>query len=185
MGDNTVYKIFIAIVFPFFRALLIGNTLFDLLPRIITRDARDFILYFNENRVVLAVMNALLLWVLFYLSVIILFKRDEWLERLHEFSKAFKITVPLGAGLFIYSFFQEAGYVWGLDILGFIYAFFVLLVIAPIVFYEAVELGILIKENKNYGHVISQCLSSFLFVLLPFAAVYYMRVLFHHLVGRG
>ncbi|MCK4847136.1 MAG: hypothetical protein KAS88_05630 [Deltaproteobacteria bacterium] len=183
MKDNRTLKIFIIIIFPFFRALLIGNTLFDVLPIMITWGTIDFVLYFNENYVVLAVMNALLPWALFYLAVIIIFKRGERFDRLYEFSKLLKITVPLGLCLLVYSFLEEAGYVWGLGIFGLIYYAVVFCIIVPTLFYEASKLGNLIRESEGYDNCKSQYLSFGLLLVMPFAAVYLMRVLFHHIAS--
>ncbi|MEE9613649.1 MAG: hypothetical protein V3W31_01695 [Thermodesulfobacteriota bacterium] len=184
MEDNKKYKTFIVVAFPFLRAFFIGNTLFKMFSVWSNSKLFDLWDFFYDGNMVLlfAVVNALLAWGFFYLAIMMVFKRDEWLDRLYEFSKSLKVTVPFGACLLVYSFFEQAGYVRMLLGYGLFYGFTLFFIFLPLVLFEIKQLGVLIRKNTAYGHFKSQCLSFGLFLLLPFMATHLGKYMVYFIV---
>lgn len=115
-----------------------------------------------------------------------IFKRGSWLGRFYEFSTLsfyelstpLILTVPFGAIFLIHSFFEQIGHLPALidSPLGF--ALLVVLFFTPLVLWETIWLGRIIKRTKGYGWFKSQCFSFGMFLLLPLVITHLAKWLF-------
>lgn len=182
---SKAYKIFIVILFPFLRAFVVGNAMSIVLGLLAlwTSLLPDRMLFtvWTEEGMLTDIANSLFLWGFFYLSIMIIFRREEWFGLFYEFSKSFILTIPFGVLALVYSFSHrtEDGLLgiifYGMMIAASLFLFFIL---TPIVLIETIYLGFLINKTKGYGLVKSLCFSFFMFLILPLVATRFANWLF-------
>lgn len=172
MQKSRGHKIVIIVVFPFLWAFFVGDALFMWLSFVSDRNLFSMFLGIYEKKVVsfFPVMDALSIQASFYLSIRIVFGRNEWFDRLYDFSKVLKFTLPFGVALFVYSCFVMAGHVEPLMIRygPFFYILALGLLIIPIILFQSLMLGLFLRKKKGYYFLTGQYLSFVLFTLLPF-----------------
>lgn len=175
------YKIFIIILFPFLRAFFIANTLLYIpIMLVVGMGLPETLIPFwinNPSRgMLMELVNALFVWGLFYLSIIIIFKRDEWLDRFYQFSKPLVLTAPLGVIFYVVGIFYPNG--MDMFLMSIAFWFFLVVLFTPLILCETIWFGVLMKRTKGYGRFKSQCYSFAMFLLLPLVVPFLAHWLF-------
>lgn len=189
MFDIKTYKIFITLLFSFLRAFVVGNGMGVVLFMLsiwtsIISDVRWMPVWVAKgmpNGMLTDVANSLFVWVFFYLSIMIIFKKEEWVDRFYEFSKRFTLTVPFGAIALVYSFLHwPEGSILEIIFSGMMIAssLFLFFILTPIVLIETIWLGVLVNKTKHYGWFKSQCYSFAMLLLLPLLVTRLANLLF-------
>lgn len=176
--NNRYFKIFLVTFFPFIRSFFIGNTIGDLFyflaffVRVSPFHNIFSSLWFQnlKSLVLHDLLNALFAWLFFYLSIVVIFKKEERLERLYDFSRTLLLTVPFGVILLTISInglHGRTGLTRVKYLLGFLYELPFIFIFIPLIIWEMVALGKLLDKTKGYGLLTSQFYSFLFFLFLP------------------
>lgn len=173
MISRKTYKVFIVIFFPFLMAFIVGNAMSMVLGLLaLWTSLFDGMLFpvWIKAGMLTDMANSLFLWGFFYVSIMIISRREEWLDIFYRFSKPLILTIPFGVFALVYSFSHRAedGFLGILFYgMGIAVSLFLFLMLIPLVLIETIWLGVLVNRTKNYGWLKSQCFSFLMFLFLP------------------
>lgn len=195
MKNNRYFMIFLVTLVPFVRSFFIGNSMDDIFyfPVLALTDRgscfRDvlFNIWFSDSGwyVFHDLLNAFFAWLFFYLIILIIFKEEERLERLYDFSRTLLLTVPFGVILLTLSInglHGRTGLIRVKYLLGFLYEVPFVFIFIPLTIVEMVMLGNLLNKAKGYGRLKSQCFSFLMFLFLPLLLTRLANWLFNEIV---